>query len=259
MIEQIDLEAQSHRPWPAPDKPWMMFQSWQQLLFMHWPIPADLMRKYIPASLALDTFEGEAWIAVVPFRMSGIRHRSLPVLPWASEFPELNVRTYVTCRGKPGVFFFSLDAADSLAVWGAQTFFHLPYYRADITCQAAGAAGAAAIHYDSVRRSGGQRFTGTYRPIGPVYTAQPGSLEHWLTERYCLYAVWRGNAYRGEIHHMPWPLQRAEASIQVNTVLNGTGIVLPDTEPLLHYADRIDVVVWPLEKVMSYKEMGAPS
>ena len=127
------LTETAHRPWPLPTGPWIMSQSWHDLLFAHWPIDASHLRPLIPAALEIDKFQGEAWIGVVPFRMSGVRLRATPALPTLSAFPELNVRTYVTHGGKPGVWFFSLDAANAIAVSVARAWFHLPYFNARMT------------------------------------------------------------------------------------------------------------------------------
>lgn len=240
----------AHRPWPLPAAPWIMKQQWRDLLFMHWPVPVDAIRAVVPPALELDLFDGVAWVAVVPFRMTGVRPRGLPSLPWISAFPELNVRTYVRSRDpqqpKPGVYFFSLEAANPLAVWAARTFFKLPYFNAEMRCERDGEQ----IIYRSTRthrQAAPARFVGNYRPTGAPYLAKPGTLEHWLTERYSLYTVdQRGQAYIGEIHHQPWPLQPAAAEIECNEMGLASNIVLPDRPPLLHFARHLDVVVWPL-------------
>jgi uncharacterized protein YqjF (DUF2071 family) len=224
-----------------------MAQSWHQLLFAHWPVPIAAIRSLVPPSLTIDTFAGEAFIGVVPFRMSGVRPRAMPSIPGLSAFPELNVRTYVVADGKPGVWFFSLDAANVVAVRLARLAFHLPYFHARMSLRQSGDQ----ISYQSERIHRGAppaRFVSQYRPTGATYRSQPGTQDHWLTERYCLYAEDRhGNLYRADIHHEPWPLQPASAEIQVNTMVHG--IDLPTVKPLLHYADRLDVQVWPLVRV----------
>lgn len=233
-----------HRPWPLPEAPWTWRQSWRDLLFAHWPIDAASLRPLIPNGLQLQEFDGTAWIAVVPFRMTGVMRRSLPDLPWISAFPELNVRTYVERDGKPGVWFLSLDATNPLAVWAARTFFHLPYFRAQMGLS----EDASGLHYRSHR--GEARFEGSYRPRSEVYLSTPGSLEHWLTERYCLYAKdAKGALWRNNVHHAPWPLQRAEAEIRVNSMLTPFRLALAEREPLLHFARAVDVVVWSGERV----------
>ncbi len=181
---------------------------------------------------------------MVPFRMTGVMRRYAPDLPWISAFPELNVRTYVERNGKPGVWFLSLDATNPLAVWAARRFFHLPYFQAAMSLT----EGAAGITYRSARRDAG--FEGLYRPTSEAYRSSLGSLEHWLTERYCLYARCpRGRLWRNEVHHAPWPLQKAEASIRINRMLTYHGLDVPGPPPLLHFARRIDVVVWSGELV----------
>lgn len=242
-----------HRPWPLPKGPWVMRQMWLDLLFAHWPIPIETMRALVPSALDLDTWAGMAWIGVVPFRMQGVRPRLIPALPWLSAFPELNVRTYVkaTEQGvtKPGVYFFSLEAANPIAVAIARSTFKLPYFNAAMGLRDDGKQ----IHYTSRRTHRGAptaAFESTYGPTGPVYRAQPGTIDQWLTERYALYTLGRTNAVHiGEIHHIPWPLQPAQATITVNTMAQASNIPLPDQPPLLHFVRALDVVVWPLRPV----------
>ena len=221
-----------------------MQQTWHDLLFAHWPITPERLRSLVPAQLPLDTYEGKCWLAVAPFHMSGIRARLMPPVPGASALPELNVRTYVTYGNKPGVFFFSLDAASRLAVWGARASYKLPYFFADMRVQEDGSW----FHYSSSRAAARAEFRGRYRPAKPVQLRSPGSLEHWLTERYCLYTVVHDRVFRAEIHHPPWPLQDAEAYFETNTMAAAAGIDLPLEIPLLHFSKRLDVLIWPLKK-----------
>jgi len=204
-----------------------MKQTWHDLLFAHWPVPWAVMRPLVPAQLTLDTFDGQCWAGIIPFHMSGIRGRGLPALPGLSCFPELNVRTYVTFSSKPGVYFFSLDAANFPAVWAARTFYHLPYFHAAMSSKELGGN----IHYCSRRLRGPAQFRGNYRPTAEVRLREEGSIERWLTERYCLYTTHRGQVQRGEINHQPWPLQDAEAEFETNTVAAAAGIPLPGTAP----------------------------
>lgn len=245
------LSRTEHRPYPLPQSPWVMHQSWHDLLFMHWPVPAEELRRAMPANLPLDTFNGQAYLAVVPFRMSGVRPRGVPAVPGVSAFPELNVRTYVTLDGKPGVYFFSLDAGNKLAVRVARALFHLPYF--DAKMSSLPPANGEEITYRSERTHSGApaaALHARYRPIAPVQRAERGSLEEWLTERYCMYPVdGRGRIYRGEIHHEPWPLQRAAAEITACTMSAPIHVPLAGPPPLLHFVRRIDVVVWPLERL----------
>lgn len=225
-----------------------MTMSWLDLLFAHWRVDTAALRAIVPAGLEVDLFEGEAWLGVVPFWMDCVGVRGLPYVPGVKRFPELNVRTYVLRDQKPGVLFFSLDAASALAVATARATFHLPYFRAAIETRRGDGADDDWVHYDSRRTHRGATagsFRGRYRPTGSVYAAQPGTLEHWLTERYCLYAVdRRGGIHRGEIHHAPWPLRPAEASLEHNDVADHTGLELVGPPAHLHFVDRIDVVGW---------------
>jgi hypothetical protein len=221
-----------------------MKQIWHDLLFAHWPLPSAAIRLLVPAQLTLDTFAGHCWIAVAPFRMSGIHARGLPPIPGLSRFLELNVRTYVTYGGKPGVYFFSLDAANLPAVWAARTFYRLPYFHAAMRLDER----EGSIHYSSGRNHAHAEFRGTYRPTSEVRLASKGSFEHWATERYCLYTTHHDHIYRGEIHHQPWPLQSAVAEFETNTVAAAASVELPDINPVLHFARRLEVLIWPLRR-----------
>jgi uncharacterized protein YqjF (DUF2071 family) len=246
------LAITDHRPWPLPTQPWLLAQTWQELLFAHWPVPAATLRERLPRGLMLDTFEGEAWVGVVPFHMSDVHFRGLPGFPTAETFPELNVRTYVVAEGKPGVYFFSLDAGSLLAVTGARALFFLPYYPARFAVSRSGEAisYAARRSISSVRGLPRAVFAARYRPTGPVYRSQPGTLEHWLTERYRLYtAGLHSHVLSADIHHMQWPLQPAEAEIERNTMALADGITLPATAPLLHYVHDLRVVAWRIRHV----------
>jgi len=219
-----------------------MKQTWHDLLFAHWPLPPAEVQAQVPVELPLDTYDSHAWVGVIPFWMSGVRGRGVPPLPGLSRFPELNVRTYVTYQGKPGVYFFSLDAANLPAVRAARRFFHLPYFYASMNAR----EDAGVIHYRSERKRVAAEFRGSYRPIAPVRRSEKNSLEYFLTERYCLYTVRDRNVYRCEIHHEPWPLQQAEACMEVNTMAAAAGIRLPERLPYLHFAKRLEVLIWPL-------------
>jgi uncharacterized protein YqjF (DUF2071 family) len=229
-----------------PKRPWIMVQRWHDLLFAHWALPPERMRQLVPSQLELDLFQGKAYVAVAPFHMSGIRGRFLPALPGLNRFPELNVRTYVRFQGVPGVYFFSLDAGNVPAVWGARMGYGLPYFHADMSVKIA----SQEIEYSSRRLQGPRpaEFRGGYRPISEPRRREKNSLEYFLTERYCLYVVRSGNVLRANIHHLPWPLQDAEAEIQLNTMAKAAGIELPDTKPLLHFARFLEVLIWYPEK-----------
>lgn len=240
------LHQTDHRPWPLPSGAWTWRQSWHDLAFLHWPVPAAAVRPLVPRELSIQAFDGTAWVGVVPFRMAGVMRRPFPDVPGVSAFPELNVRLYVEADGKPGVWFLSLDAANRLAVWAARRFFHLPYHLADMSL----IRDQGGIGYASQRRDAPHRFAGRYAPVGDVEATVAGSLEHWLTERYCLYArAPDGRLLRTEVHHAPWPLQRAETDIETNSMLDAYGLGQGVAPPLVHYAERIDVVVWDAHEV----------
>jgi len=221
-----------------------MEQTWNDLLFAHWRVSSEILRALVPPTLELDTFQGEAWVAVTPFHMTGIRGRWLPPVPGLSRFPELNVRTYVKYGGKRGVYFFSLDAASRAAVWAARATYYLPYFHARMDVRTIDGL----VKYHSVRNSAAE-FRGNYQPTAAPQLRPPGTLEHWLSERYCLYAVAKSSVFRAEIHHAQWPLQNAEAEIPVNTMASAAGIRLADVPPLLHFAKNLRVLIWPLRKV----------
>lgn len=241
------LAVTEHRPWPLPKRPWIMTQTWHDLLFMHWPVDAEALRARLPRGLGLDLFDGRAWIGVVPFRMSNVTPRGVPALPGLSAFPELNVRTYVTRDGKPGVFFFSLDAANAVAVAVARAVFRLPYFSAAMQLEDRNGW----IEYRSRRqRAASAELVCRYRPIGPPIEPASGTLDYFLTERYCLYTTGRdGLVRRLAIHHRPWPLQSAELDVTRNTMADAAGIRLPEIPPLLHFSKRQDVVAYPMERV----------
>jgi uncharacterized protein YqjF (DUF2071 family) len=217
-----------------------MAQTWEDLLFAHWRAPAEALAALLPDGLELDLYEDEAWIAIVPFRLTTLRLHGLPPLPYVSSFLELNARTYVTAGGKPGVWFFSLDASSELAVLAARYSYKLPYHRADMNADWRGGW----LSFES--RRGSEAFDGRYRPDGDELEPDPRSLAHFLTERYCLYTVDAGRLKRGEIHHPPWPLRPAIAEIEENS-MPPPGVEPADEDPLLHFSARQDVLIWPLD------------
>jgi uncharacterized protein len=218
-----------------------MGQTWLDLLFAHWRLPAGALRDVVPEPIPIDTFDGSAWLGITPFEVAGLHLRSLPPVPWLSRFPELNVRTYATIDGRPGIWFFNLDADRAAAVLAARLTYRLPYRHATMSIARSGTR----IAYRD--RADGAAFTATYEPAGPVAFPQAGTLEYFLTERYCLYTLGgKGSVLRADIHHAPWPLQPARAELAENTMAEPLGIRLPDQAPLLHFAARQDVLVWPL-------------
>jgi uncharacterized protein YqjF (DUF2071 family) len=221
-----------------------MQQSWEDLLFAHWPVPARALRPLVPHGLDVETHDGTAWLGIVPFRLAGLRLRRGPRLPRVHSFVELNVRTYVTDGERPGVWFFSLDASSRAAVVGARRTYRLPYHLARM----AATERDGWMAFSSERVAGCCRFAARYRPAGEVAAARAGTIEHFVAERYCLYASGRtGRLYRAEVEHEPWPLQQAQAEIATNTMAP-PGLELPGA-PLLHFSRRVDVRIWPLRRI----------
>ena len=215
----------------------------------------SILAPLIPSQLSIDTFDGKAWIGVIPFTMWGIRASFLPPIPGTSAFHELNVRTYVHYRGVPGVWFFSLDAANRLAVWGARTFYHLPYFNARMSLKQQGTQ----IDYSSMRedsRGAPANFHATWTIGEPLPQSKPESLEFFLTERYCLYAFHRERLFRSRIFHQPWPLRQASVQSSQSTMITSLGIQQPETEPRLHYAESIAVDIWPLKRAQNADPFG---
>jgi uncharacterized protein YqjF (DUF2071 family) len=244
----------SRSPRPLPPGRWVMTQRWNDLLFAHWPVPAASLAPLLPEGLQVDTYSGSAWLGVVPFWMDGIKFRGLPSVPGARSFPELNLRTYVRDQktGAPGVYFLSLDAGNLLAVAFARAIYSLPYYWAQMRFDQ---RSEREFSFYSRRHLTSQPviFSARYRGLGPsrrLVESRIGSLEYFLTERYSLFTRDRtGQAMRASIHHIPWPLEEAEAEIERNDLASAFGIQLPDQAPVLHYSRRLAVYVWQLERL----------
>ena len=224
--------------------PWVARMRWLDLLFAHWPLEPAAFDHLVPHGLELDTFDGRAWLGIVPFTMADVAPRGVPPVPRLSRFPELNVRTYVRRRGRPGVLFLSLDAASRPTVAGARLVFRLPYFRAEMSSVRTGDE----ISYRSVRkdrRGAPASFAARYRPTGPGAPAAAGSLEDWLTRRMRLFSVdARGRILRTEVDHPDWRLRPAECELIDNTMAASHGLVLPATPPHLVMAERLDVRGW---------------
>jgi uncharacterized protein YqjF (DUF2071 family) len=239
------LAEHAHRPWALPERPWLMAQTWEHLLFAHWRVPEDELRRVMPPGLPVDTFDGSAWLGVTPFRIGSQRLRFTPHVPPLSVFPEVNVRTYATVADKPGIYFLSLDTSSRLAVIAARRAYRLPYFRARMALDL-----RHEIDFRSARISADgppADLHVRYRPTSAPRRARPGTLEHFLTERYCLYTLDAdGGILRGEIHHPPWPIRDAEAEWPRNSMTAGHDLEVTDSAPLLHVASRQDVLIWPL-------------
>ena len=238
------MQSDSYRPYPPPRTSFAMHQSWHELAFMHWRVSVEALRPHVPASLPIDEADGSAWLGLVPFEMRNVRPRWLPAVPGLSFFPELNLRTYVTLGNRAGVFFFSLDAANPIAVEIARTLFHLPYQNATMECLVRDGT----VDYGSTRtdtRGAAAYFRAIYRPVGAPFIAPKDSLEYFLTARYCLYTTDpRGKVLRAEIHHPPWQLRRAECEIETNTMGAQIGLELASKPDHLLFVKQIDMVGW---------------
>ena len=225
-------------------RPWAMRMVWRDLAFLHWAFDPQELRPLLPRGVELDTFEGRAWVGVVPFFMRGVRAHWTPPLPGLSAFPEINLRTYVTAGGRSGVWFFSLDVTSRPAVWVARTTFHLPYFRAAMRAESEGEG----VRYEHRRDQPGApeaAFAARYRPKGPVFESEPGTLEDFLTNRLCLFAARPdGRIVCGEVRHDPWPLQSAEVELERNDMFGQVGLDMPSGPPLAHFARELDVLAW---------------
>ena len=221
-----------------------MRQQWHDLLFAHWRLHPAALRACVPQPLELDVWDGQAYLAVTPFSVRGLRPPGFLALPGISHFAEINVRTYVVYGGVSGVYFFSLDATNLSAVVAARVLYALPYYRARISIE----WHKQQIRYHSRRLQARQapEFRATYCPTSDLLPWQSPreSLERFLTERYCLYAVSGRRVYRTAIHHVPWPLQAANAEIEANTMTAPLGLTLPHSPTLIHFSKFIDVLIW---------------
>ena len=240
------LRQLAHRPWPLPASPWILRQSWLDLAFIHYRVSADQLRPRLPRGIRVQEFDGSAWLGLVPFRMHDVAPRGLPAVPGISHFPELNVRTYVeSADGKPGVWFFSLDAASRPTTHGGRLLFGLPYFRARMTHRR---------KHDwhvflSDRLQAPAAFRGRYRPLGPPSLHPSGSFAHWASERYCLYSEKRGQLLRVEVHHAPWPLAEAEVIISENTLFSAANLTVLDVAPICHFSPGVHVVSYPAENL----------
>ena len=248
-LEQVD-----HRPWPVPEGRWNLRQQWLDLLFAHWPMDAGELKPLVPEGVEIEEHGGTSWVGVVPFRMTGVMFRGLPELPWLSAFPELNLRLYVRHGDRSGVWFLSLDAPNLPAVLAARFRYGLPYHWSKVAHRSHDGAEAEypfTMTAECGRARPPLRFRASYGPAsGEVFRAQPGSLEHFLTERYCLFTRGRGGKIlRVDVHHEPWPLQAGRAELEAGDLLKPFGLRLPDGAPHLLFSSGVRVVSWPAQAV----------
>ncbi|ATB30886.1 YqjF family protein [Melittangium boletus] len=243
----IDRIAPTRRPDERP----VMYQRWRHLLFLHWSLPVEVLAPLLPDGLTLDTFEGRAWVGLVPFTMRGVRPRGLPAVGFLSNFHETNVRTYVHFQGKdPGVWFFSLEAANAIAVRLARAWFKLPYHYARMSLDIG--PGGESFAYRSERRwppPAPATCSVRCTPRGPAAPSIPGSFQHFLVERYFLYSHARGELYRGQVHHSPYQVRQADVEGLDETLLAASGLPRPPEAPLAHFSEGVDVEVFRLRRV----------
>ena len=253
--QTIDRITATRRPSGSP----VMKQTWSHLLFLHWRVPASALRPLVPAGLEVDTFEDHGWIGLVPFTVSGARPCFLPPVPFLSSFHEVNVRTYVHRHGHdPGVWFFSLDASNSIVVEAAKRLYRLPYKYAAIDFRLQPAEetpqpGGRPMRIDFSSR----RIEGNPPDLEVRYgagdfprAAEPGTLEHFLVERYILYAADGAGLYSARVHHAPYPLQAGVVDGLRESLVAAAGVQRPESEPLAHYASGVDVDIWRLQDVV---------
>ncbi|PLT35052.1 YqjF family protein [Bacillus sp. V5-8f] len=244
-----ELKQVDHRPFPLPKAPWIMTQVWRNLLFLHYPIQPEAVEKYIPDELMLDTFEGKAWISIIPLRITNMRVRGLPPLPFLHSYLELNVRTYVVRDGIPGIYFFSLDADHLLAVAGARIGTGLPYKQAKIRFKEE----RETFRLISERLKEGDLLESldvSYKPSETLYETEPGSVDHWLLERYCMYSFHGGHLLRGDIHHEKWKVRDAKVDILFNSMAPYLCSNCSDNPPIIHYSSRRRFFFYPLVKLL---------
>lgn len=246
--ETIDRIA----PTLPPDSHELIHQNWLHLLFLHWELPPQILQALLPHGLTLDTFDGKAYVGLVPFTLNGVRAVYTPPLPWISSFHEINVRTYVHRNGNdPGVWFFSLDASSAIAVAAARAAYRLPYHASDIEFAVSGDP-MPLIEFQSHRLDTPHPANAhiRYQPAeGSVAAAVPGTLDHFLCERYILYANHEDRLYRARVHHQPYPLQRVDLLSLDETLIWAAGIRRGEEAPIRHYAREVNVKIYALEEL----------
>lgn len=237
-----------HRSYPLPSKNWIMRQNWNNLLFLHWPISPKKLQPFIPSPLQIDVFERNAWIGIIFFCIDGIYPRGFSFKSLTPKFAELNVRTYVRLNGKPGVYFLSLDVSDWASYTIAKRWYRLPYHPAITSLHKE----EQSYHCECIRKGLTNKpitFKGKYKPISEVFFPHVGTLDHWLTERYCLFSTNNGiDIYCGEIHHHPWQLQLAEVEISENTMFSPFQWDFSDVKPISHYSEGMDTLFWNIKR-----------
>lgn len=246
-LQHPSLKELEHRPWEMPKNPWIWRQSWKELSFLHFPVAVEELKKRVPQALEIDSFEGTAWVSLVPFFMEDVMMRNLPSIYPFKKFPELNARTYVKYGGKTGVYFFSLDASSLNFVLGGRIAFNLPYYLAKMKIEK---KKQGHYHYQSQRRfANKQQFDVEIQYDDASFSAEKGSFEHWVAERYCLFTANQKKVSCVEVHHAPWQLHHASCKIHANDLLKTLGIQPLQQEPICHFSPGVDVIAWHPEKL----------
>jgi uncharacterized protein YqjF (DUF2071 family) len=235
--QQQLVDEVAERPWPLPQGPWLEAQTRRDALLAFWRVEPDELARLLPPEVAVDAHDASAWAGIGACRVAGLRLRGLPPLLGLSSFPQVEAAACVTAGDRPGLWLFSLEVPKGLLVEAAKRVHRLPAYRARVTASPRG--------YDAVRD--GRAFHARYAPRGAPRTAEPGSLEHFLTERFALYTADGGRLYRAELHHRPWLLQDAEVTVEAATLAPLT----LEGAPTALYAEQQDMLVWPLEEVSS--------
>ncbi|MEC5424821.1 DUF2071 domain-containing protein [Virgibacillus sp. C22-A2] len=239
------VNSTQHRKSPLPEGQWLMAQKWDHLLFMHLPVPPEIMKRQLPKGLDLDTYDGVAWLTIIPFRISDMRFRNMPPIPFLHSFLELNVRTYVCRNGIPGVYFFNLEADKLLAVLGARLA-SLPYFHAKMKMRETNGT----FHYSSIRKGNSNiMFLGSYHPIFEAYYPKERSLPYWLLERYYLWTSRNNSLFLGGIHHKQWKIHDAKADIVKQNMANFLPDIVLNEKRLFHYAVTCRALFWPIKKV----------
>lgn len=237
------LRVTAHRPWPPPERPYLQKEGWCSILFAHWPLPPDLLRPLIPPGLELDLWGGSAWLGITPFFMTDVRPHGLPAIPGFSTFPQVDLRTYVRRRDKPGVFYLNLEAPNPAAVWGARALYHMAYFLARVE----GEVDGERVTFRSRRESdrGVVSWRSTHWPVSECRSVAPGTVEEFLIDRWVMYtAGGRHGLSRTEIHRLPWQIQDARVEILSNSLAAAHGISLPDTPPLVHCSPGVETLIW---------------
>jgi uncharacterized protein len=245
----LDVSLAGTATTPPPPGAWRWSQVWQDVFFAHWQVSKQVLRRHVPAGLELDLTAGTAWVSAVAFRMCRARPRFLPAVGLVSDFFELNLRTYVQFAGRPGIYFLSMDAGKTLSVIVSRLLSPLPYQKARMAFESR----EGNYRFESVRpRRDGRpiAFSAAWSPGPELRPAPASSLDAWLTERYCLYAVaGRGRLVRALVDHQPWRLQRPRASIAVNSLGEPFGLELSRPPDAVHFSPGLEAKAWGFEGV----------